>query len=316
MGTAHEDRSGSLHRSLVGRDIRNGRMRLSHRGQARLRCVLGLGRHRQRPCPAATYRLRLCVCNHHTAPRARPGIVGMSRGRCRPRARGCCIALGYFAESSYVPSTRRRQYELRVAELAIGEVGLGGEIMARDMRIRELTEDRDASWAAVSRAYEQMHEWSDAIDSWRDAFDRNEDFLAKYDDLQDRYQALVKQWNKFVPDYNRIVAPRLRNFGRPLAAGPSQREDVLKRQTAGQSLRAIAGETGLGLRTVRTIIDKADGVDRASLARLKRIAPDKFAEARERIAKRTREAFPRRVAGMLKDAESLRKELKGIGGAL
>ncbi len=48
---------------------------------------------------------------------------------------------------------------------------------------------------------------------------------------------------------------------------------------AGKSLREIAEETSLGLRTVRTIIAKGNGTDRTTIKHLERIAPDR---ARER----------------------------------
>jgi hypothetical protein len=48
---------------------------------------------------------------------------------------------------------------------------------------------------------------------------------------------------------------RPRNVGRPLAASEAQCATVLKLHKAGTSLRAIAEETSLGLRTVRTIVD-------------------------------------------------------------
>ena len=54
----------------------------------------------------------------------------------------------------------------------------------------------------------------------------------------------------------------------------------------------MAAETGLSLRTVRTIIEKADGADRSTLARLQRIVPDQLQEAYERGRRRTREALP------------------------
>jgi hypothetical protein len=63
-----------------------------------------------------------------------------------------------------------------------------------------------------------------------------------------------------------------RNIGRPLAAGPRQVKDVRERRKAGQSIRSIALDTNLSEGTVRTIIGKAEGTDRATLARLERIA--------------------------------------------
>jgi hypothetical protein len=86
-----------------------------------------------------------------------------------------------------------------------------------------------------------------------------------------------------------------------------------RRRKAGQSLRDIADETRLGFQTVRTVVDKAASVDRATLARIQRIAPDMLAEAGERSRKRTRDALPRRINAALKDCAELRKRAKGIG---
>jgi hypothetical protein len=63
------------------------------------------------------------------------------------------------------------------------------------------------------------------------------------------------RWNKLVPEYNAVVAPR--DIGRPVAASDAQQTEVMVLHKAGKSLRWIAGATGLGLRTVRTIVDKA-----------------------------------------------------------
>jgi hypothetical protein len=63
----------------------------------------------------------------------------------------------------------------------------------------------------------------------------------------------------------------------------------------------IAEETNLSLRTVRTIVDKVDGVDRATPARL-RIAPDKFEEARERSSERMRSTLARHINEIRKPA--------------
>ena len=66
------------------------------------------------------------------------------------------------------------------------------------------------------------------------------------------------------------------------------------------------------MRTVRTIIDKKDGVDRATLARLQRIAPDKFAEARTRRSIKEIAALPKRINANLKRNAELMKAAKGL----
>src|SRR5262245_10896224 len=71
-----------------------------------------------------------------------------------------------------------------------------------------------------------------------------------HNDLVDRYNECVRDWNRHVVK---------QNVGRPLAASEAQCVQVLKLHKAGQSLRAIAEETSLGLRTVRTIVEQKRG---------------------------------------------------------
>ena len=209
-------------------------------------------------------------------------------------------------------------YEQKIAELE-------DTIKLRDARIKELIEERDAERALVTEAREHVEGANSMIDQWVEAFDMEPDdtgtwhwqskLMAAYDELRPRHLDLRSDWNKFVPKYNAVVAPRLRNFGRPLGASPAQRDNVLKRRKDGQPLRLIADETGLSLRTVRTIVEKANGTDRSAIARLQRIAPDKLAEAGERARKRTRDALPRNITKTRKGGEALSKKLRGIAGA-
>lgn len=177
-------------------------------------------------------------------------------------------------------------------------------VKQRDTRIEELTQERDEERALVTEMREHVQAANDLIQRWIEAFDMQLDdkgvwelaaWVAARDKLSDNYKSLLSDWNKFVPKYNAKVAPKQRNFGRPLAASPSQRAAVLQRRKKGETLRGIAAETGLSLRTVRTIIEKADGVDRSTLARLQRIVPNKLQEAYERGRRRTREALPRAI---------------------
>ena len=85
-----------------------------------------------------------------------------------------------------------------------------------------------------------------------------------------------------------------------------------KRHKRGQSLRSIAEDTELSFQAVRTIIDKKDGVDRATLARLERIAPDRIAKAYERARRKTRKYLPARINALLEKAADLDKRAKGL----
>lgn len=199
---------------------------------------------------------------------------------------------------------------------------LSDALKERDARIAELTRERDAERELVAQMKEHVESANELIESWIEAFemtlnDKEEwcwqgPLLDAYDEQRGKYLALLRAWNRFVPQYNAIVAPRQRNFGRPLGASESQQTEVLRLHKAGLTLRGIADQMALGLRTVRTIIEKRDGVDRATLARLARIAPDKLAEAKELMRKRGRDALPARISATLKQGAKLLKATKGL----
>jgi Helix-turn-helix domain of resolvase len=162
---------------------------------------------------------------------------------------------------------------------------------------------------------------SDLIDSWIEAFDMhlNPDGVwewrasfAEGHEWFGKYAALAKQWNQIVPEYNAVVAPRRRNVGRPLAASAAQRQTVLKLRKAGQSLRAIAEETSLGLNTVRTIVDQRDQRDRTAIKHMERIRRDMGEERTWLSRKRTRDGLPRRINALQQESTELQKEAKGL----
>jgi hypothetical protein len=103
-----------------------------------------------------------------------------------------------------------------------------------------------------------------------------------------------------------------RNVGRPLAASEAQRAAVLKLRKAGKSLRVIAEETSLGLRTVCTIVDQGNGTDRTTVKHLARIDPDRKLEASWRARKRVRDSLPKRIGETLERGRALVKEAKGL----
>jgi DNA repair exonuclease SbcCD ATPase subunit len=200
-------------------------------------------------------------------------------------------------------------------------------VRAYEQRIEELKESHEARVDTISAMVEQVQECDAQIERWIEAFNmvRNDKGVWMWGDdlIEDRnkwfneYRRIRDEWNRFVPEYNAVVAPSarlasLRNIGRPLAAGPGQVERIKARRKEGKSLRWIAEEMGLGLQTVRTVLDKADGVDRATLARLERIAPDKIAEARSRRAIRDIAALPKRINANLKRNAELIKQAKGL----
>ena len=167
-----------------------------------------------------------------------------------------------------------------------------------------------------------MDEYGGMVERWREAFDMQlsddgtwgwKDWITRQEEIYGKYRALLAEWNRFVSEYNAVVAPKRRNIGRPIAAGPGQIAKVRQLRADGMSIRKIAWETNLSERTVRSIIGKAEGSDRATLARLERLAP----ETRAEVIKHRREANDRRVVekqvnGFMKTAPELRKRAKGL----
>jgi len=191
----------------------------------------------------------------------------------------------------------------------------------REKRLAELRKDRDADGAVIADMISQVQDADAMIEQWIAAFDMVQDdngnwswgegLVAAFEIVYARHQDLLRKWNAIVAEYNAVVAPKRRNFGRPLQASPKQQQDVRERRKRGDSLRTIAEDTALSLRTVRTILGKADGTDRATLARLQRIAPDKFAEARERMRQRARKSLPRQITALRRQSADLIKRAKG-----
>lgn len=202
-------------------------------------------------------------------------------------------------------------------ERRIGE--LEDELKAANKRISELKAERDEEGKTISKMIDAVRDAEDQIDRWIEAFDmtQNEkgDYdLAEYekqlDAMTDKYADLRNRWNKFVGRYNARVVPR--NFGRPIAASPAQQDEVRKLRAAGRSLRDIAEEKNLSVRTVRTIVDKKDRTDRGTMARLERILPDKFQAAKERLGKRMRAALPKGINATRRALDDVLKEAKGL----
>jgi transposase len=128
--------------------------------------------------------------------------------------------------------------------------------------------------------------------------------------LREEYNALVARFNRMVPKYNAVVAPR--GMGRPLAASDQQRAMVMRLHKAGTSLRGIAAQTGLGIRTVRTITEGSTGADRTSLkseaSRQRELHKARMTSYRAR--KRTRDALPKRINELLKNGPALMKRAR------
>ncbi len=212
--------------------------------------------------------------------------------------------------------TSNSELRAKVEEL---EVDLGH----RDEQIKELREERRRAVDLVDEMRDNIEDSNSLIDSWIEAFGlelgadgtyswpkhRVED---QYSDLLEKHYQLIRKFNKFIGDYNRTVAPR--NFGRPLEASEVQIKKVRQLRKAKDSLRAIAAETGLGLRTVRTIVDKDAGTGRigkrTNLLRKREV--DRLRAAEHRSRKKIRGQLSKRITETRKRGEALIKAAKGL----
>ncbi len=99
-----------------------------------------------------------------------------------------------------------------------------------------------------------------------------------------------------------------------MAASKAQIAKVKELRKAGHSLRAVAKQTGLSLRTVRTILDNAAGrgrrADRASELRRKEFG--RMRAAAFRAKKRRFEALPKEINHLLKSSATLDKAARGL----
>ena len=193
----------------------------------------------------------------------------------------------------------------------------------KDRRIADLKHELDEAYALISDQQDTVQDVHDMIEQWIEAFEMvlNDDGVYEWskDFIEDeifvwwqKYQLLVVEWNKFVGEYNTTVrGPR--NVGRPLAASEAQCKEVRRlRHKVGMSLREIAGETSLGLNTVRTIIDKSEQVDRTTFKHLERIAPDRARMKRWQARSRSRKELPKRIHALRENLDELRKRAKGL----
>jgi hypothetical protein len=213
----------------------------------------------------------------------------------------------------------------------VGE--LQDELKQRDRRIEELRQEIDQQRDLIRRMEESIDDASNVIERWKETFNMVETesggwtwepFWDQHNALVETHNDLVRRWNKFVP----VINNRTRPVGRPLGASEDEQALVLKRCKAGMSLRRIAEETELGLGTVRTIIDKANGSDRATRKRWQKVHPgeawsertyepigridNRQQAARWKRQKRTGDTLPKQAQRVVEEGRDLIKEAKGL----
>jgi hypothetical protein len=132
-------------------------------------------------------------------------------------------------------------------------------------------------------------------------------------ELQDELKARDRCIDELRRKIARLVdLAKRRPVGRPIAASEAQQDEVLRLRKQGRSLRAIAEETGLGLRTVVTITGKGEETDRTTMKLLQRIVPDRAAALRDKARTRAIKGLPKAINATRKAGRNLIKEAKGL----
>lgn len=212
-------------------------------------------------------------------------------------------------------------------ELEIRVEDLESDLRDRDEQVKALREELDAAMGLVDEMRDHTEASNEMIDNWIEVFQMEQagesswkfdsgqhKLWAAHKELNEKYQKLLREWNRFVPDYNRTVRQRYR--GRPLEASPAQVDKVLKLRKTHASLRTIAAQTGLGVRTVRTITEKEKGTDRTSKRTnaLRKREIDRLRMASWRTRKREYDNLPKKISQTRKRGDELVKAAKGLGG--
>jgi hypothetical protein len=172
----------------------------------------------------------------------------------------------------------------------------------------------------ITELREETEDLRDTLARFKDTFDlapdtepgtvTNAPLIDRLDEAQAKYHALIERHNRLVRFVRARVLPM--PMGRPLAASGEQRQRILAHHKAGRSLRWIAEEMNLGLQTVRTVIDKKDRVDRTTLDRWERIAPDMRTERDRRRRRRDVDGLRKGIPSLLERSAELIKRAKGL----
>jgi hypothetical protein len=211
---------------------------------------------------------------------------------------------------------------------------LEGELKQRDDRVKELAKERDEERIECAKlrekleeAHENINEWVEIFHSWEEGFNDTIVMWREMDEEADGYAELKRRWNRLVAEHTTLMdlvdERRLngtlakRERGRQIAATPEQRMSVFCLHDEGVSLREIANEVGIGFQTVRTLIGKINGTDRASRKLMgrrafhevinKRIKISRKDNASYRARKRVRDAWPKRLDQQRNRSEALLK---------
>lgn len=200
---------------------------------------------------------------------------------------------------------------------------LEDQLRAARRDLADMKQERDEANELIQKLAERLEDDEAQIEQWIHAFDMKltDDGLWSFDDdnvcierdvLQVFYNREVKKLNRAMA---KLSAASLTQQppGRPLAATEAQCKTVHElRWTHGLSLRDIADETSLSLRTVRTIIDREMKTDRTTIKRWKKLDPEEADTIRAKARQRAREALTKSINGSVPAIRELVKAAKGL----
>ena len=204
---------------------------------------------------------------------------------------------------------------------------LQDELKRRDERIAELRDEVDENRDLIRRQREQIEEEDSYIENFittlgitmdADGYYINGELIEEHNKLIDQSNQLSAHLKKMIVVIESLVRENnglrdlKRPVGRPIAASEWQQVQALAYHKNGKSMRWIAEAMTLSRRTVSTIIDKADDVDRTTTKR--RVKLD--LPIIERPKRRKWSLHLSKQANKLREnARELDKEAKGLGSS-
>lgn len=202
------------------------------------------------------------------------------------------------------------------------------ELKRRDERIGELRDEIDEMRDLIRRQREHIEEDTNYLEGFITTFGLtldedgkyiNKDFIKHHVEFADqvvewidKYNRLVGRFNKLL-DENNDLRGNKRPVGRPIAASKTQQAQVLAYHKEGRSIRWIAESMTLSRRTVSTIIDKADDVDRTTTKR--RVKLGLPTKPKPKRGKWSFSQLPKQATALVESARELDTEARGLGSS-
>jgi transposase len=205
---------------------------------------------------------------------------------------------------------------------------LQDELKRRDERIAELRDEIDENRDLIRRQREYIEERNNYLEEFITTFGltldednhyTNGDFIKSHNELLDENDKLITDYNKLVRKHNELLYENndlrgdKRPVGRPIAASETQQAQALAYHKEGKSIRWIAESMTLSRRTVSTIIDKADDVDRTTTKRRVRLGHEPKSKPKRR--KWSFSHLPKRATTLIETARELDTEARGLGSS-